>query len=317
MYAIVIVGLSGSERVHASVACGLAASAFVSFIKQNMAQKASTLAAALARGGLSLLLEAKDRVRAAIEALFNQVKQVKEALVSLVSRSTTALGRQARSALFLASMSGLVLICFGRRLVATGITSLRRLKGRASDQLSRTRESFRQLCNRAAHFYCSAIEGAHGVINRAASQVVSFVAIAAAVARGIVPSASTLAAALARGGLSLLLEAKDRVRAAIEALFNQVKQVKEALVSLVSRSTTALGRQARSALFLASMSGLVLICFGRRLVATGITSLRRLKGRASDQLSRTQASFRQLCNRAAHFYCSAIEGAHGVINRAA
>jgi len=116
-------------------------------------------------------------------------------------------------------MSGLVLICFGRRLVATGITSLRRLKGRASDQLSRTRESFRQLCNWAAHYYCSAIEGT----DRVASQVVSFVAIAAAVAGGIVQSTSALATALARGGLRLLLEATDRVHAAIEALFNQVK----------------------------------------------------------------------------------------------
>ncbi|EJK74896.1 hypothetical protein THAOC_03398 [Thalassiosira oceanica] len=179
---------------------------------------------AVAAGGLSLLLEAKDWIRAASEALFNQVK---DASVSLVSTSTTALGRQARSALFLASMSGLALLCFGRRLVATGITRLRRLKGRASDQLSRTQASFRQLFDRAASHYFSAIEGLHGTAIRVALQVVSFVAIAA-------------------GGLSLLLEAKDWVRAASEALFNQVK---DASVSLVSRSTTALGRQTRSTTF--------------------------------------------------------------------
>ncbi|EJK60285.1 hypothetical protein THAOC_19387, partial [Thalassiosira oceanica] len=140
----------------------------------------------LATKALGLLLEAKDWIHAAA-ALFNQVSH---ALVGLVSRSTTALGRQARSALFLASMIRLALLCFGRKQVEALMS---RLKAQVSDQLSRARLSLQPLCNRAAHYYCSAIEGAHGVINRAASQVASFVAIAAAIACGIVPSASTLA----------------------------------------------------------------------------------------------------------------------------
>ena len=126
----------------------------------------------------------------------------------------------------------LVLACFCMIQVAALIRSLRRVKGRASDQLTRT------------------------------------------------------ATALARGS-TLLLEAKDWIRAAVEARFNQVK---DATVSLVTTSTTALGRLVRSALFLASMIVLVLACFCMIQVAALIGSLRRVKGRASDQLSRARVS---------------------------
>ncbi|EJK45701.1 hypothetical protein THAOC_35670 [Thalassiosira oceanica] len=212
----------------------------------------------------------------------------------------TAIGRQARNALFLAPMSGLVLVCFGGRQVAASIGSLRRLKGRASDNLARSRVSPRLLCNRAARRYGSAIGGSHGIaigiVIRHALQAVSFVAIAAALSFGLCPSDVQLlgytraADALARC-LSLLLEAKDWIRPAIEALLNQVK---DALVGLVSTSTTAIGHQARGTHFLASMSGLELVCFDGRQVAASIGSLRRLKGRASDNLARSRVSPRLL-----------------------
>ena len=170
--------------------------------------------------------------------------------------------------------------------------SLCRVNGRASDLLSRAQASFRLLCNRAAGHYISAIEGSHGNVIGVALQVFSFVAIAAAVACGICPSSVQIVAytrtatALARGS-TLLLEAKDWIRAAVEARFNQVK---DATVSLVTTSTTALGRQARSLLCLASISRLMLACFGRRQVAVSIRSCRRLKLRVSDQLSRARVS---------------------------